>query len=130
MKDTKNQEGPQVGSEPDQAVVRGRPGRRSLEDRLNAAMELLSGKASVDQVARRYGVQPETVEGWRESALAGVDLALLTGGRSERERELEKQAAELRDALGGATVERAVALNAVEEWKKQTRPSRPRRSSR
>ncbi len=130
MKDEKNQEGPQGHNEPDQAVVRGRPGRRSLEDRRNAVMELLSGKASVDQVARRYGVQPETVEGWRTSALAGVDLALLTGGRSERERELEKQVAELREALGRATVERAVALKAVEEWKNQTRPSRPGRSRR
>ena len=39
-------------------VVRGQPGRRSVEDRRWAVLELLSGKASVDQVATRYGVKP------------------------------------------------------------------------
>ena len=46
-------------------VVRGRPGRRSAEDRRLAVLELLSDKATVDQLARRYGVTSETVEGWR-----------------------------------------------------------------
>lgn len=32
---------------------RPRPGRRSAEDRERAVLDLLSGKASVDQIARR-----------------------------------------------------------------------------
>ena len=44
---------------------RSRPGRRSAEDREKAVLELMSGKATVDQVARRLGVQPSTVEKWR-----------------------------------------------------------------
>jgi hypothetical protein len=33
-------------------VVRGRPGRRSAADREGAVLELMSGKASVDQLTR------------------------------------------------------------------------------
>ena len=49
--------------------MRGRPGRRSAEERTEAVLELLSGKASVDQIARRFGVRASTVEGWRDQAL-------------------------------------------------------------
>ncbi len=44
---------------------RSRPGRRTNEERKAAVLELLGGKASVDLIAQRYGVLPETVEGWR-----------------------------------------------------------------
>jgi transposase-like protein len=47
-----------------------------VEDRRSAVMELLSGKASVDPLARRYGVKPETIEGWREEAVGAIDEAL------------------------------------------------------
>jgi transposase-like protein len=40
--------------------VRGRPGRRSAEDRRRAVLELLGGKATVDQIAMRFGVLPQT----------------------------------------------------------------------
>ena len=130
-----SQEGPpENGGEAsgtDPTVVRGRPGRRTVAARREAVLKLLSGRASVDQVARQYGVLSETVEGWRDAALAGIEQALVIGdGRTQRERELERQVKELKDALGDAMVERAVAIRAVEEWKQQTRPSRPTRSRR
>ncbi len=79
---------------------RGRPGRRSVQDRHNAVLEVLQGKATVDQVARRLGVRPETVVGWREAALEGMTAALQRGdGPSARERELELENDTLRDAL-------------------------------
>ncbi len=43
--------------------VRGRSGRRTVEARRRAVLELLGGKAAVDQVAIRFGVLPQTVEG-------------------------------------------------------------------
>lgn len=43
--------------------VRGRPGRRTVEERPRAVLELLGGKATVGQVAMRFGVLPQTVEG-------------------------------------------------------------------
>ena len=76
----------------DENVVRGRPGRRSVEDRRSAVMELLSGKASVDQLARRYGVKPETIEGWREEAVGAIDEALRRGtGKGDRELDVERE---------------------------------------
>ena len=62
-------------------VVRGRPGRRSAADREEAVLELMSGKASVDQLARRFGVQPETIEGWRAEALEGMREGVRTPDR-------------------------------------------------
>ncbi len=41
---------------------RSRPGRRSAADRTQAVLELLSGKATVEQLSRRFGVQPRP---WR-----------------------------------------------------------------
>ncbi|MBM4346157.1 MAG: hypothetical protein FJ100_22515 [Deltaproteobacteria bacterium] len=44
----------------DSGVVRGRPGRRTLVERKEAVLQVLMGKASIDQVAAQMGV-------WRES---------------------------------------------------------------
>lgn len=111
----------------DEDVVRGRPGRRSVEDRRQAVLELLAGKATVDQLARRYGVKPETVEGWREAALAGVEEALRRGsGKSERERELERENEVLRNALTRQTMKSELLERALEDRP----PSRPGKSRR
>jgi hypothetical protein len=64
-----------------ESVVRGRPGRRTVEERQQAVLDLLAGKASVDQVARRLGELATTVEGWQD-ALAGVAEALRRGTAS------------------------------------------------
>lgn len=64
-------------------VVRGRPGRRSAADREEAVLELMSGKASVDQLARRFGVQPETIERWRTEALSLGASAIFDGPSRE-----------------------------------------------
>ena len=60
-------------------AVRGRPGRRMLAERHDAVLQVLMGKASVDQVAARMGVHPATIEQWRDQALAGMSEALLRG---------------------------------------------------
>ena len=52
--------------------MRGRPGRRSAAERTEAVLELLSGKSSVDQLARRFGVRATTVESWRDQALERI----------------------------------------------------------
>jgi transposase-like protein len=85
---------------------RGRPGRRSLQDRQNAVLEVLQGKAMIDQIARRLVVRPETVAGWRDAALAGMESALMRGdGPTERERELERENGTLRDALTRSAIQ-------------------------
>jgi transposase-like protein len=112
-------------------VTRGRPGRRSASERREAVMALLSGKASADQLARQYGVHADTVLGWRNAAVSAIEEAMVTdGGESSRERALEREVAQLRSALAQAILERAIAMQGVEEWKRASRPSRPARSRR
>lgn len=109
---------------------RGRPGRRSTEQRLAAVLEILAGKATVDQVAMRFGVQASTVEGWRADAMAGVEAALRRGtGKAPRELELEREVKKLRSAMTETAIEAALLKQAL-EIERQGRPTRPARSGR
>lgn len=115
-------------AEPPPENVRGRPGRRSAEDRRRAVLELLGGKATVDQIAMRFGVLPQTVEGWRDDALAGIDAALKQGtGKSAREVELEAEVEVLRETALNATMQVTLLQKAMGI---KPRPSRPARSRR
>ena len=108
--------------------VRGRPGRRSAEDRRRAVLELLGGKATVDQVAMRFGVLPQTVEGWREDALAGIDAALKQGtGKSARELELESENTVLRETALNAQIQVTLLQKAMGITPRPSRPARSRR---
>jgi transposase-like protein len=107
-------------------AVRGRPGRRSAEERKEAVLELLSGKASVDQIARRFGVRVGTVEGWREQAMEGIAEALRQGsGKSSRELQLEKDLGSLEKAFTHLAIKHELVERALKD-----RPSRPGRSRR
>lgn len=109
--------------------ARGRPGRRSGEERKVAVLELLSGKASVDQVATRFGVLPETVERWRSEAIKAVEAAMRRGAKSPEERQLERENRELRQTLADVSIREALLRRALEEERKN-RPTRPARSRR
>ena len=90
--------------------------------------DLLAGKASVDQLARRHGVLPATVEGWRQDAIAGVAEALRRGtGKTERERELERAVEKLRHVVTETAIEKEL-LKAALEKERQSRPTGPGRS--
>ena len=107
-------------------AVRGRPGRRSAEERTEAVLELLSGKATVDQLARRFGVRAATVEGWREQAMEGIGQSLRQGsGKSPRELELERDLASLEKAFTHLAIKHELVERALKD-----RPSRPGRSRR
>ena len=107
-------------------AVRGRPGRRSADERTEAVLQLLSGKASVDQIARRFGVRAATVESWRQLALEGIAESLRQGsGKSAREQELERSLASLEKAFTHLAIKHELVDRALKE-----RPSRPGRSRR
>lgn len=116
-------------SEPEAARAtehRGRPGRRSVAERKQAVLELLAGKATVDQVARRFGVRAETVEGWRELALEGIEGAFRQGrSRSTRERELEQERRTLEKVVTRLTMQNELLQRALKEF-----PRRPGESFR
>jgi transposase-like protein len=107
-------------------VRRGRPGRRSSEERTQAVLDLLGGKATVDQLGFRFGVQAQTIERWREQALAGIEGALREGtAESVRERELERQVRDLEKTVTSLAIQRELLQRALAD-----RPTRPGRSSR
>jgi len=94
------------------------------KERTQAVLELLSGKATVDQLARRFGVYPATVMGWRDEALAGIAEAMRQGqGRSPREIELERKLITLEKAFTNLAIKHEILDRALSE-----RPSLPGRS--
>lgn len=112
------------------AEVRSRPGRRTVEERHRAVLEMFAGKATVDQIAQRLGVLPATVEGWRKDALGGMEEALRRGtGKTERELELERENEKLRKVVTTTAIEKCLLEQAL-ETERQKRPTVPGRSRR
>ncbi|HEU4731382.1 MAG TPA: transposase [Kofleriaceae bacterium] len=114
----------------DDADVRARPGRRTVEERQQAVMDLFAGKATVDQIARRLGVHAETVEGWRQDALGGVAEALRRGsGKTPAELELERKNQELEKVVTKLSIQKCLLENAL-ETERSKRPIVPAKSKR
>lgn len=110
--------------------LRVRPGRRTVEERQQAVLELMAGKATVDQIARRLGVLPATVEGWRQDALGGISEALRRGsGKTARELELEREVKTLEQVVTKTAIQKALLEQAldIERNKRPTGPARSRR---
>lgn len=110
-------------------VRRGRPGRRSAEDRREAVLQLLSGKASIDQLAMRYGVYPSTIESWRDEALAGIEETFKRGSsKTAREAELEQEKELLTESVTRLTMQVTLLQRAMGiDGARPTRPARSRR---
>ena len=109
----------------DQTVVRGRPGRRSAEDRTQAVLDLLAGKASVDAIARRLGVSEATVQGWRDEAAEAISATFRRGAKAAEQVALEKENKALREVVTDLTIQNTVMKRALD-----TRPSKPGKSPR
>jgi transposase-like protein len=89
-------------------------------------MELLSGKATADQLAFRFGVQASTIEKWRQDALEAVGEAMRRGeGKSPREVELERELSSLERAFTNLAMKHELLDRALKD-----RPSQPGRSAR
>ena len=105
---------------------RGRPGRRSADERAEAVLQLLAGKATVDQLAFRFGVHASTIEKWRELALEGIEQAMRQGtAKSPEEQDLARKLATLERAFTDLAIRHELVQRAVAE-----RPSRPGKSTR
>ena len=104
---------------------RGRPGKRSIEEKRQAVLDLLAGKATVEQLAKRLAVLPETVEGWRAEALAGIDAALRQKPQtSEREKQLEREKDSLERVVTKLVMKTELLERAIEMRKGPSRPGR------
>ena len=125
---------PAVEPAPDPAVgevdIRSRPGRRTVEERQRAVLEVLAGKATVDQIGRRLGVHASTVEGWRQDALVGVEQALRRGsGKPPAELELERKHRDLEKVVTTLSIQKCLLEQAL-EIERKNRPTGPARSRR
>lgn len=119
-----------AGTEEAPADVRARPGRRTVEERTRAVLELFSGKATVDQIARRLGVHASTVESWRQDALGGVEQALRRGsGKTAAELELERKNRDLEKVVTTLSIQKCLLENALEA-ERGKRPTEPAKSKR
>jgi len=108
------------------APERARPGRRPAADRTRAVLELLAGKATIEQLARRYGVQPATVEGWRDAAIESINETMRQASqKSPRERDLEKKLHNLEKAFADLAIRHELVQRAM-----SSRPSRPGKSGK
>jgi len=106
---------------------RGRPGRRGAEEKTQAVLELLSGKTTIDFLARRFGVREQTVEQWRQDALESVAAAMRQGNsKSSSERALEKELLGLKKAFTDLAIRHELVKQALEARP----PSRPGRSAK
>ncbi len=83
-----------------------------VEQRLVAVLAVLSGEATMADIARRHNVNPATVAKWRDRFLEAGRLALmddkLTGPVSSetmKERRLRLESEQLKLALAEATVQ-------------------------
>jgi transposase-like protein len=120
---------PPIAPPPDdagaEAEPRGRPGRRTGEDRTSAVLELLTGKATVEQISRRLGVNVDTVLRWRDAAIAGMAESLKQAdGKTKRERELERELDELKNAFTRLAIKHEILDRELSK-----RPTLPGRSS-
>jgi transposase-like protein len=119
-----------VVPEAPEAEVRARPGRRTVDERRQAVLELMSGKATVDQIARRLGIHASTVEGWREDALGGITQALQRGsGKTAEELELERKNRDLEKVVTQLSIQKCLLEQAL-EMERGKRPTGPARSGR
>lgn len=110
--------------------MRARPGRRTVEERQEAVIELMSGKATVDQIARRLGVHASTVEGWRRDALDGVAQALRRGtGKTAAELELERKNRDLEKVVTTLSIQKCLLEQAL-DTERAGRPIVPARFRR
>lgn len=101
---------------------RGQPGRRSVEDKVAAIRELMAGRATVDQLALRFGVRAETIEGWRAEAMGAIEQAFRKGPSPE-ERALAKQYGALQKAFTDLAIRHELATRYIE-----SHPRKPRKS--
>lgn len=89
-------------------------------------LELLSGKATAEQLSRRLGVLPETILRWRDAAIASMaDGLKQADGKTKRERELERELEQLQHAFTRLAIKHEILDRELSK-----RPTPPGRSPR
>ena len=90
------------------------------------ALAAVSEQQTVPELARRFGVQAQTIERWREHALEGIAGTLREGStESARERELVRQVAALEKTVTSLAIQRELLQRAVAHFAHREHSDRP-----
>ena len=110
---------------------RARPGKRSVAEKRDAVLQLLAGKATVEQLAQRLCVLPETVEDWRREALEGLEGALRQQPKAAapEDKTLRQENEQLKKAVT-KLVMKSELLEQSLDIERAKRPTGPGRSAR
>jgi transposase len=82
------------------------------------ALAALKGDKTVHELARRYGVHPTLLHGWKKQLLAGAETLFANGSKAATA-DAEAEKAELFEQIGRLKMEL--------EWLKKTRTAKPAR---
>lgn len=110
---------------------RARPGKRSVAEKKDAVLQLLAGKATVEQLAQRLCVLPETVEEWRREALEGLECALRQQPQiaAAEDKTLRQENEQLKKAVTKLVMKSELLEQAL-DIERAKRPTGPGRSAR
>lgn len=70
-------------------------------------LQLFASRATADQLARRYGALPATIEDWRDETFAAVDTAFKTGSHRNEDAVLSLENWDLKAAVRELSVQNA-----------------------
>jgi len=77
----------------------------TADQKLEVVLAGLRNEGSAAELCRRYGISHSTFNKWRRLLIQGGRERLAKGPASSRERRLERENEELKQALGEATLE-------------------------
>jgi transposase InsO family protein len=108
------------GAKTSATAVPGRSRRRTVAEKRDTVVRLLSGRAAADRLARQCRVLQETLLARLEAAPAGIESALASSdGRCEPDYALKFENCPLHETRGPARVDRALTIRAMREWNQQ-----------
>jgi transposase len=79
--------------------------RFTAEFKAKVALEAIRGESTVSKLARKHGVHPNLIAGWKRQAMDGM-AGVFDGKAGERDQSREAEVRELHAKIGQLVIER------------------------